>query len=133
MKTPQVPALPGMTPLGLPERKPTKKRTSKYRVEGEELSHHNLEALRSYVAGFHVAYTWRYVWRQCLTKKFKGLERFKRAVAPNLRAKVVWYLRLCVANNKRTYVDVMRQMPLPDEKMVRQVMMGQCKPEDVGL
>lgn len=107
------------------------KRFPKYRVSGAELSQENLNALRTYVATFHAAYTWRYVWRQCLAKKFKGLAAFKRAVAPNLRARVVWALRGFVVGNRKDYRDVMRQDPFPDERMIRQRMSGQISDSDL--
>lgn len=99
-------------------------------VTGETLSTSNINAINTYASKFHVAYTWRYVWARYL-KTCRGLERFKRLVAKNLRAEVVWRFRIAVRNNRRSYQEIMGQNPMPNEAMIRGLIMGTLKKSDI--
>ncbi len=174
MKTPQVPALAAMTPLGISPNDiaEIKRRWKKgpkgygqhglkkgwvecpkchgtagidcepcentgavqpYRVSGDRLSAENCQAINRYVCSFHVAYSWRYIWREYLTKKCKGLEGFKRAVAPEMRKTVVMVFRLCWKANVREYIRTMGHLPIPTQKQVAEIMLGVCSKEDISL
>jgi hypothetical protein len=57
----------------------------------------------------------------------------KRAMVPELAARVLAAFEAARAKQIANYRAIMRQDPLPDESLVRLVMMGQCKPEEIGL
>lgn len=107
-------------------------KTPKYRVTGDKLSAANCQLIKNYVAKFHVGYSWRYIWR-AYVKKCGGLEKFKRAVAPELRKTVVMVLRYCAKMQTRQYIQLMGHAPLPTEKMVTEVILGLATKEDIGL
>lgn len=114
------------------KREKTMKKTPKYKIDGDRLPAANVQLIQNYVSTFHVGYSWRYIWRAYL-KKCKGLEAFKRAVAPHWRKTIVMLFRYFAKKQTREYIKIMGHLPIPNQKMVAEVMLGHATKEEIGL